>query len=244
MGNPLHRISAVALAAGLALGLTACGGNAKPSADGSAGGSASPSPSVSPYVTPVPSGVALTTPGTALKVGQHAVIAWHPKQSQVATVDVRVRRLERTTFDKSFQGWAVGPSQAAMTPYFARATVKNVSTEDLGGLSVPLYGEDDAQRLVASQPFSQRVFEPCNPAVLPAKFAPGATTELCFVFLMAPGHDLASIAFPPPALADGTALQTITWSGTPSTKVLPPKPTKAAKQGKGKTSGKTKKTGQ
>jgi hypothetical protein len=234
MGHPLHRISAVALAAGLALGLSACGGSP---AEPGASGSASTSPSVSPYATPVPAGVTLTTPGTALKVGQHAVIAWHPKQNEVATLDVRVRRLERTTFDKSFQGWAVGPTQAAMTPYFVRATVKNVSTDDLGGLPVPIYGQDDAARLVASQPFSQRVFEPCNPAVLPKKFAPGATTELCFVFLMAPGHDLASIAFPPQD-ASGS-LAPITWKGKPTTKVLPPKPSKAPKK-----AGKTKKTGQ
>lgn len=221
MAHPLHRFSAVAIAAALTLGATACGTDP-----------AKPSPSASPTVPaylPVPSGVDLTVPGTALKIGQHAVIAWRPNQREVAALDVRVRRLERTTYDKSFQGWAVSPDQAATTPYFARVTVKNVSTSDLGGLPVPIVAQMANGVSAAAQPFAQRTFTPCHPTVLPKKFAAGATAELCFVFPISPGQDLAAIAFQPQG-TDGF-LKSVTWTGKATTKVLPPKP-KATKKAK------------
>jgi len=239
MSRPLHRLSAAALAVVLALGASACGSAEKPKAE--------ESPSVPPYAA-VPDGVDLTVPGTQLKVGQHAVIAWRPKQDEVAALDVDVRRLELATYDKWFQGWSVDPTKAATTPYFVRATVTNVSDSDLGGLSVPLWGEQDGGTLVAAQPFAKAVFEPCHPTTLPTTFAPGATTELCFVFAISPGHDLAAVAFQPQA--EGSQfLKLVTWTGKATTKVQPPKPAKKTKKrtkkaAKQPTKGATKKSGQ
>ncbi|GAB2989616.1 hypothetical protein [Nocardioides montaniterrae] len=222
--RPVSRIVAALVVAVLATGAAGCGSgpsHKKPAA--------SASPTVPPYL-PVPDGVALTAPGTALRVGQHAVVAWRPRQNSVAVLDLRVRRIERTTYDRSFQGWAVGKDMAATTPYFARVTVKNVSDTDLGGLPVPLYGQDDGGRFTSAQPFAQRTFVPCHPSVLPKPFAPGAIAELCFVYAISPGHDLASIAFN--LQQDNTPLKPVTWTGKPSDKIIPPKPKPTAKAGK------------
>lgn len=234
--RPVARLAAVALAAVLGTTLAGCGSDkAKPAP--------SASPSVAPYVD-VPGDVHLTDPGSSLKVGQHAVVAWKPRQDTVAVLDIQVTRLERTTFDKSFQGWNITRNQAATTPYFARAVATNVSDTDLGSFPVPLWGQDDAARLIGAQPFDQRVFQPCHPAKLPATFKPGAKVDLCFVFLMSPGYDFTSATFEPQD-ADGAALAPITWTGKIQTKVKPPTaPKKKSTSKKSGTSKKsTKKTG-
>ncbi|WP_460846583.1 hypothetical protein [Nocardioides ultimimeridianus] len=201
----------------LALSASACGGSARPQA----GPSDSSSPTVAPYLTAVPSGVSLTTPGTTLKLGEHAVIAWHPKVSETAVLDVQVTRIERTTYDKSFQGWKVSPTLAATTPYFARAVVTNVSDAPLDKIVVPIWAEEDSGTLVATQPFQKRVFEPCHPYVTPESFAPGARIDMCFVFAISPGQDLRSVTFRPYDDSN-EPLESITWKGHISSKVQPP----------------------
>ena len=229
-----RRILGVIGALALALPVSACGSGGSPAA----GPSASSSPTVAPYATAVPSGVALTTPGTALGLGDHAVIAWHPKVSTTAVLDVQVTRIERTTYDKSFQGWKVSASQAATTPYFVRAVVTNESTTPLDRVAVPIWAEQDAGTLVAAQPFQQRTFAPCHPYITPASFAPGAHIDMCFVFAISPGQDLKSVTFRPYDDSN-QPLQSITWTGHISSKVQPPvtkkpkkKSTKGAKKSK------------
>lgn len=249
MRTPLARVTAVAVASVLALSVAGCGSK-KSSPDASASGSPDASPSVAPYID-VPGDVQLTPPGTKLKLGQDAVIAWHPRQDTVAALDVTVTRIERTTYDKSFQGWNVGSKLAATTPYFARAVVKNVSGTDLGPIPVPLWGQQDNGTLVGTLPFDKRTFAPCHPAKLPKTFKPGAKTDLCFVFTISPGQDLASVTFQPLDSA-GQQLQGITWKGKVQTKVKPPAPpkktskkskSKSSKAGKsGKSSGKSSST--
>ncbi|MCL2542730.1 MAG: hypothetical protein FWE71_09780 [Nocardioidaceae bacterium] len=218
-----------------ATGLAGCGsGASKPAAAAST--------SAAPYVD-VPSGVQLTAPGTKLGLGDGAVVGWRPRQDTVAALSLRVDRIERTTFDQSFKGWQISSSLAATTPYFARVTATNVSKTDLGGIPVQLWGEDDAGRLVSGQPFDKRTFAPCHPTVLPKPFKPGDHVDLCFVYLISPGHDLTSVAFEPPS-TDGQ-LAPITWSGPISTKVEPPAQattspsSRSTAKGSGKASGKT-----
>lgn len=234
------RLAAVAAASVLAVSVAGCGSK-KGSSDSSADASSSTSPSVAPYVD-VPGGVNLTPPGAKLKLGQHAVIAWHPRQDTVAALDVTVNRIERTTYDKSFQGWNVGSKLAATTPYFARAVVKNVSGTDLGPIPVPLWGQQDNGTLVGSLPFDKRTFAPCHPAKLPKTFKSGARTDLCFVFTISPGQDLASVTFQP-LDSSGRQLEGITWSGKVQTKVKPPAPKKKASKKSGKSKAKGKKSG-
>ncbi|WP_141013571.1 hypothetical protein [Nocardioides sambongensis] len=164
-----------------------------------------------------PDGVTLTEPGTELSLGETATVAWEPREGTTAVLDLTVDRIERTTFDESFQGWQIDDATAAMTPYFVRATATNVAEQDLGGIQVLLWARDDSGTLVAVQRFTDKVFRPCPSADLPAKFPAGETTQVCFVYLISPGRALTAVAFPPPQQADE-----VLWSGKVSTQVRPP----------------------
>lgn len=178
----------------------------------------------------VPVGVTLTEPGSALGLGETATVAWEPREDTTAVLDITVDRIERTTFDESFQGWQIDAATAAMTPYFVRATATNVSESDLGGVPVLIWGQDDSGTLIDTQRFKRKTFEPCPSGDLPKKFVPGAEAEVCFVYLIAAGRSLDAVAFPPPA-----GLEPVLWSGEVSTKVKVPKPEKKSggKAGKG-----------
>ena len=83
-----------------ALGLTACSGS--DSSDAGAG-SDGVSSSATPYL-PVPDGVELTPPGSQLSVGDSAVVAYHPRQDDVAALDIQVTSLEKAPI-KAFSAW-------------------------------------------------------------------------------------------------------------------------------------------
>lgn len=187
--------------------------------DASPGAEASTAVESAAYLE-TPEGVTLTEPGSELALGESATIAWEPREGATAVLDLTVDRIERTTFDASFQGWQIDAATAAMTPYFVRASATNVSGEDLGGVAVLLWGRDDAGTLVDRQRFTDQTFRPCPSGDLPAPFADGASTTLCFVYLIAPGRTLDAVAFPPPA-----GLDPVLWRGKVSTKVQPPEPT-------------------
>ena len=215
-----------ARALGLALGalllagtaLTACGGSSdNGSGDngsgGAASGSAAPSEGTSTavdasgYPTAVPSGVDLTAPGKALRVGQTATVAWQPTQKLVGVLDLTVTGLYSTTFEKSFKGWELDEATKADAPYFVTATVRNAGQSDLGGQAVPLYGSAASGALVEASTFATD-FKPCSPGVLPTPFPAGASAQVCLVYLVPSAGALDGVSFRPTQ-----AFDPITWSG-------------------------------
>jgi hypothetical protein len=210
-------LSTVAVVASGAL-LAGCSsdGSDAPAAD--AGTPTGAATSATPYL-PVPDGVALTEPGSQLTVGDHAVVAYKPRQDVVGALDIVVTALEKTTIKSEFSAWQLNDAQKSSNPYFVRATVKNVGDTDLGGRDVPLYIVNDQNVLVESTPFASS-FEACPSTPLPEKFAPGAEADVCLVYL-APDHgDLVAVSFRP----DET-FNPITWTGD-VVKYEPPKPEK------------------
>lgn len=197
-------------------GLSACSGgsdeasDAAPSDDASAGADESSeptdAPSAEPYL-PVPDGVELTPQGSLLGVGDEAVVAYEPRQDQVAVLGITVRELRETTFAESFEGWQLDERTRASTPYFVDVTVTNEGRTDLGGRPVPLYLLDDANTLIEASTFAGE-FDPCPSAPLPEKFARGDTTRGCLVFLAPEGQELAGVSFRPDQDFDA-----ITWAG-------------------------------
>lgn len=162
--------------------------------------SVSSSPSETPYL-PVPDGVELTPQGTALEVGDSAVVAYEPNQKVVGVLDITVTRLEKTTFKESFQGWKLDDKTLESTPYFVHVTVKNVGRSNLGSLSpdlrrIPLYIVNGADTLVESSSFAS-AFKPCPSTPLPAKFKPGTKTRACLVFLSPDHGGLQGVSFRP-----------------------------------------------
>jgi hypothetical protein len=206
---PLCRVAGLASAGLLGLGLlTGCGdGSEEPDAEET---SASPveSEAVDPAAyLPAPDGVELTMPGTGVGLGESAVLAWEPRQGEVAVVELSVTRIDRTSIEESFQGWQVDDRTAAQTPYFAGVLVENLGETDLGRQPLPLYATDGGELLIEPTGF-QGDFEPCPGGTLPNEFAPGDRERLCLVFLTEPTAELEGVAFLPAA-----GLEPITWSG-------------------------------
>ncbi|MBJ7357150.1 hypothetical protein [Nocardioides sp.] len=185
---------------------------ASSSASGSDSGSASPSDSLL-----VPDGVELTDQGASLEVGETATVAYEVRQGIVGVLDITVSRLEKTSFEESFVGWDLSDETRTAKPYFVRATVANRGETDLAELRLqPLYALDATDTLVESTLFGS-TFKPCNPDAFPAPFPPGATVDLCLVYLVPNKGDLVAASFRPTE----TDIP-ITWTG----EVKKPKPPK------------------
>ena len=187
--------------------------------------SASESESAGPTL-PVPEGVELSPQGSQFEVGDTATVAYELRQGVVGVLDIRVSRLEQTSFKKSFVGWDLDQSQTKSNPYFVRATVTNRGDTDLGGKKVPLYIVDGNNTLVEATTFAS-AFTPCEPGSFPKKFKPGRKMKVCMVFLAPKKGDLTAVSFRPTQEFDP-----ITWTG-PLEKPKPPKPDKPGKGGQG-----------
>ena len=210
----------LALALAGVLTLSGCSGSDdKPSSSGSPSGSSSSS--AKPYL-PVPDGVELTTPGSSLKVGDHAVVAYEVRQGKVGALDIRVTRLEKASFKKSFAGWKLDKATLKTNPYFVRAQVQNVGTTDLGGRNVPLYIVDGRNTLIEASSFAS-TFSPCSPGQFPKKFKQGDKANVCLVYL-SPNHGkLTAASFRPTQ-----EFAPITWTGP----LVAPKAAQAEKKDK------------
>jgi hypothetical protein len=220
-------LGAALLAGGLLAGCSGDDKDPEASEPTSTSTSASDSPSASagPYL-PVPDGVDLTSPGTQMAVGDTATVAYEVKQGVVGVLDIKVTRLEKTSFKESFEGWDLDAGQKKANPYFVRATVTNRGETELGGRRAPLYIVDGENTLVESTAFAS-AFTPCEPGSFPKKFKTGKKTQVCLVYLAPRKGDLVAVSFRPTQ-----EFAPITWTG----KLEAPKPPKKDKGKKGKPS--------
>jgi hypothetical protein len=214
----------------LCAGLVACSDDGKDPDDASSesqsesqSGSGSPSPTDD---LPLPAGVELTPGGSELAAGDTATVAYEVRQGVVAVLDIKVTRLEKTSFDESFVGWDIDADTRAKKPYFVRATLTNRGETDLANRPVPLYIVDGTDTLVEATTFGSR-FKPCQPGVFPEAFPTGATVQVCLVFLAPDKGDLTAVSFRPTQEYDP-----ITWTGELK-KPKPEKPDKGEGKGKG-----------
>ena len=125
---------------------------------------------------PVPEGVELSPEGSQFEVDDTATVAYELRQGVVGVLDIRVSRLEKTSFKKSFVGWDLDQGQKNANPYFVRATITNRGETDLGGKQVPLYIVDGTNTLVEATTFASS-FTPCEPGVVPQEVPPGQEDE-------------------------------------------------------------------
>lgn len=194
--------------------LTSCGGDddgagatypgtASPSAGEDSAGAAGEEAA---YL-PVPDGVELTAPGSELKIGDSAVVAWQPRQDEVGVAEIKLAKVERTTFAKSFEGYQIKGEMASKVPYFVRVRIANEGDIDLGRRTVPLYAHDNVNSLV-EQTVIRGDFTPCPDGALPKKFAGGEKAQLCLIYLVEEGRELDGVEFQPiPDVAP------ISWTG-------------------------------
>ena len=225
-------VTAVALAgsAGLLGGCTDDGKGPdigdSPATSASGSATATATDSTAPSALPVPDGVELSPGGSQFEVGDTATVAYELRQGVVGVLDIKVTRLEKTSFKKSFVGWDLDQGQKKSNPYFVRATITNRGETDLDGKKVPLYIVDGTNTLVEATTFAS-AFPPCEPGSFPDKFKPGKKVKVCLVFLSPKRGDLTAVSFRPTQEFDP-----ITWTGELQ-KPKPPKPDKGGKGGKG-----------
>jgi hypothetical protein len=174
----------------------------------------------------VPEGVELTEQGSQLAVGDTATVAYEPRQGVVGVLDIKVTRLEKTSFQKSFQGWDLNQGQQKANPYFVRATITNRGETDLGDRRAPLYIVDGKNVLVEPTTFAS-AFTPCEPGSFPKNYPTGKKVKVCLVFLSPDKGELTAVSFRPSQEYDP-----ITWTGTLE-KPKPPKPGKGKGNGEG-----------
>lgn len=196
-----------AFLAGLAAAVLLLAGCSSDDGDPSGSGSSTPaSPDDTAEYLPVPAGVELTTPGSQLAVGDHAVVAYEPRQGQVGALDIQVRKLQQATID-DLSAWQLSDAQKKSTPYYVDVVVENVGDTDLGGRPVPLYIVNEDNVLVESTPFASS-FKPCPSTPFPEKFKPGDSVRTCLVYLAPDKGELVAVSFRP----DET-FNPITWTG-------------------------------
>jgi len=208
-----------------ALVLTGCGGE-----DAKAKPQAEPAPAAPTGNVEVPSGLTLTKPGTELKFGEKAVVAYeaNPKRGTVLSMTVTGGRQGRIS---DFAGYQLSAANKKSRPYYMRAAVTNVGAGDLSRLGVPLYGVDASNTLIPPATFNNK-FVPCPSTPFPQGFTTKKSLVACLVYLVPNGGTLSAVSYRPSQKYAG-----ITWSGT----ILPPAPDKAAaKKAKQKAAAKAK----
>ncbi|MEZ0578998.1 hypothetical protein [Nocardioides sp. MH1] len=229
----VRRSGAAVLGGALAVALMAgCGDSGdsgsnsdeSPTPTTTSSGSADATETAATSYLPVPAGVTLTPAGTDLRLGQGATVAWRPRQDRVVALDLTVDRIDKTSFDESFQGWVVTKEMKGQTPYFVRVRATNESDGDAGGLLVPLYAQVDDTSMYEPLAFQKQEFTPCPGGVLPEKLEPGKSADLCFVYLLPAGTELQSAAFDLVG-----ELAPITWTGE-ITSIEKPKKDKGGKK--------------
>lgn len=189
-------------------GAPSSGSTSAPTASGTptASGSATPAATGDDYL-PVPDGRVLDPPGTALRFGEPALVAWKPRQDVVGVVGVQVDRVRQTTPQRSLKKFTLDARARASTVYFVSTVVGNGGDTDLGGRQLPVYVVDSQDRLVAPTGVDN-AFEACPGSTLPAVFGPGDRARSCLIFLVAPGATLTQVMFRPPE-----GVVPITWTG-------------------------------
>ena len=196
----LRGLAATALAVGLAVSLTACGGSKKASDQPTA--SSTPTPSVA-----VPSGVTITKPGALLALGQSAAVAYQPNQDRSSVLELTVTKVVKARL-ADFAQYVLDARTQASTPYYVHVSVANVGTGDVGGTDIPLWAVSQADTLIHSSGFTNS-FKPCPSPSLPKTFGAGAKLDTCLVYLIPSHGALTSVSFRPLQAVAG-----IEWKGT------------------------------
>ncbi len=188
----------------LSLVLSACGGGDGDQSDN--GKKDEPSPSATVSSSPEVDDNAMTAWGADLSYGEPARFLFSPKANKEATVEVSVDSVERAKIS-AFSGFKLDESLRKSTPYYVRVSVTNIGTTQAGGAELPLFLDNGTDVLFPPANITAS-FKPCPNRLLPDKFAPDATAELCMVFLAGEGTTLRAVALQTPEGADQ-----IEWTG-------------------------------
>lgn len=153
----------------------------------------------------VPTGVTLTKGGAKLTEDEPASVVYQVGTQAASAITVTVNEVRKGSI-KDFRFFSLGAAEKASTPFYVRVTVKNEGPAGLGGAALPIYAHDNANTIF---PPNELVgtFKPCPTSTLPKSFLPGASAQLCLIYLVPKGRALQSVD-----LQTGSAKDAITWS--------------------------------
>jgi hypothetical protein len=151
-----------------------------------------------------PPGVTITPGGTRLAVGKPATVVYRVADGAASAITVTVSKVTPGSMD-DFAFFSLDAATKKSSPYYVRVSVTNNGPAGLGGVSVPLFALDSTNTNVPANDIIG-TFKPCPTPTLPASFLPGATADLCRVYLLPEGRTLRSIS-----LQTGATKDAIRW---------------------------------
>jgi hypothetical protein len=225
-------------AAGLALGLAACGGGSSPSATSSSPStppaSTTPQAPASTPAAPASSSSSggsassggLTPAGTKLGFGQPATVTWVPPSADTGTgakhgikLQVTVLSIQKGT-QADFANVQLNAKEKKETPYYV-----NLRLKALTGAKPPTSSDDPGFAFDAIDDRGQQqsaitffgTFQRCDEKSVPKDFVSGKTYTTCFAYLMPGGGSIQQVTWPDgPVPADGVSVyfdKPVVWSG-------------------------------
>lgn len=163
----------------------------------------------------------LTEQGAELSFGQPATVAFEPTAKKRSVLRLTVRGVKRGKLS-DFDGFILDDTyERRASYYYARVTVTNVGTGDVGGAAVPLWGVNAKNVLLPPVSFTTD-FARCPSRRLPETFAEGASLRTCLVYLSPDTGGLASVSFRP-----DKDFVPIAWDGPIQPAATARKPSKA-----------------
>lgn len=153
----------------------------------------------------LPDGVTLTKGGTTLTEDHSASVVYQVGSSAASAITVTVTQVAKGKI-ADFKFFSLDEASKQSSPFYVSVTVKNEGPAGLGGAALPLYAHDNSNTIFPPNELVG-VFPPCPTPALPATFLPGASANLCLVFLVPKGKALQSVD-----LQTGSAKDAITWT--------------------------------
>ncbi len=153
----------------------------------------------------VPAGVNLTPGGTVLTEDKSASVIYQVGSSAASAITVTVTEVRKGDM-ADFKFFSLDEETRQSTPFYVKVTVKNEGPAGLGGAALPIYSHDSSNTIRQANELVGN-FAPCPNPALPESFLPGASADLCLVYLVPKGKALQSVD-----LQTGSAKDAITWT--------------------------------
>ncbi|MGA8987439.1 hypothetical protein [Aeromicrobium sp.] len=154
----------------------------------------------------VPAGVTLTKGGTKLTEDESASVIYQVGTKATSAITVTVAAVRKGSIKKDFTFFSLDDATKASTPFYVDVTVTNEGPAGLGGAALPIFAHDSSNTNLPANDIVG-TFRPCRNSTLPKSFLPGATANLCLVYLVPKGKALQSVD-----LQTGSARDAITWT--------------------------------
>lgn len=153
----------------------------------------------------VPAGVTLTKGGTTLTEDDSASVIYQVGSAAASAITVTVTSVAKGDIE-DFKFFSLDEETKQASPFYVSVTVKNEGPAGLGGAALPIYAHDSSNTIFPPNELVGN-FKPCPTPALPKSFLPGASANLCLVYLVPKGKALQSVD-----LQTGSAKDAITWT--------------------------------